>query len=391
MKKRLLFDLLMAQPDGQIKFHGGGEYIKRILKEILDKYLDRIELTVFYDRDKFMDDWLRMELAAKSVYCVDIKNFHDVHNLLSTGDYDTFYSGLPYLYTCSEIPESVYAIGTFHGLRAVECPHDNAREHMYASGIKEHAKHRVRSLLAEYSDGFRKRRVSNTLAGYRQSVAAFDLLITDSEHSEYTIRNFFPEVKRVISCYAPMKEGQTVENSINRYGDFVLLVSADRWIKNASRAVEALDDLYSRGHLDGVQVVLTGALPPKVRQRLRYVERFTELGYVSANELEELYASCRIFLYPTLNEGFGYPPLEAMKYGRTCVVSAVCSVPEVCGNAVYYTNPYDVTEIENRILQAWTKPIDVKVINTRLEEVASRQQRDLNKLCELIVEGRPMI
>lgn len=389
MKKKLLFDLLMAQPVGNVKFHGGGEYIKRILKEILDKYLDRIELTVFYDKDKFIDDWLKADLYAKSVCCLDIKNFHEVRSLLTEGKYDTFYSGLPYLYTRGEIPENVYAIGTFHGLRAVECPHDDAREYMYVLGIKKHAKYRVRSLLMEYSATFRQFKVKNTLSSYRQSMEAFDLIVSDSAHSEYTIRNFFPDVKNVTTCYAPLKESVVLENIVSRYGEFILLVSVDRWIKNSSRAVEAIDALYSRGHLDGVQVVLTGMLPKRVRQRLRYAERFIELGYVSTNELEKLYASCRIFLYPTLNEGFGYPPLEAMKYGRTCVVSAVCSVPEVCGNAVYYTNPYDVTEIENRILQALANPIDTAVINARLEEVEERQRSDLGRLCGMIVEGRP--
>lgn len=388
MKKRLLFDLLMAQPDGNVKFHGGGEYIKRILKEILDKYLDRIELTVFYDKDRFIDDWLQAELSAKSVCCLDVKDFREVRSLLSKGNFDTFYSGLPYLYTRREIPKSVYAIGTFHGLRAVECPHDDAREYMYALGLKAHTKHRVRKLLTECSDGFKQRRVNNTLAGYRKSLGAYDLVISDSEHSEYTIRNFFPEVKQVATCYAPMKESTLVENDVSKYGDFILLVSADRWIKNSSRAVEAIDELYSRGHLEGVNVVLTGSLPKRVRQRLRYADRFTELGYVSGSELEELYATCRVFLYPTLNEGFGYPPLEAMKYGRTCVVSAVCSVPEICGSAVYYTNPYDVTEIENRLLQAMVKPIEKAVIDSRLKEVTARQQSDLGRLCELIVEGR---
>lgn len=391
LKKRLLFDLLMAQPDGNVKFHGGGEYIKRILKEVLDKYLDRIELVVFYDQDKFMDEWLKAELVAKAVRCINVKDYHEVGDWLTEGGFDTFYSGLPYSYTRREIPESVYAIGTFHGLRAVECPHDDAREGMYVSGRKAYFKHMVRSGLATYSFDFRQCRANKTLSGYRQSLESFDMIVTDSEHSEYTIRNFFPQIKNIMTCYAPLKENVIAENAINKYGDFILLVSADRWIKNSSRAVEAIDELYSRGHLDGINVVLTGFLPTKVRQRLRNAERFAELGYVSAGDLENLYATCRVFLYPTLNEGFGYPPLEAMKYGRTCVVSAVCSVPEICGSAVYYVNPYDVTEIENRILQALAKPIDKALISARLKEVATRQHSDLGRLCELIVKGRPVV
>ena len=104
--------------------------------------------------------------------------------------------------------------------------------------------------------------------------------------------------------------------------------------------------------------------------------------------MEQLYAGCRIFLYPTLNEGFGYPPLEAMRYGKTCVVSAVCSLPEICGDAVYYINPYDIGEISTRILEAIDAPMDYEMVLQRYEKILQRQENDLDNLVELIAKGK---
>ena len=61
-----------------------------------------------------------------------------------------------------------------------------------------------------------------------------------------------------------------------------------------------------------------------------------------------------------MNEGFGYPPLEAMKYGVPVITSSFASIPEVCSDAVLYTNPYSVEEIGIRILQLENQELYVK-------------------------------
>ena len=73
-----------------------------------------------------------------------------------------------------------------------------------------------------------------------------------------------------------------------------------------------------------------------------------------------------------------------MRYGKTCVVSAVCSLPEVYGDAVYYVNPYDINEIKNRVLRAINEPLDVNIINKKFEEIQRKQNDDIDLLCKLI-------
>jgi glycosyltransferase involved in cell wall biosynthesis len=65
--------------------------------------------------------------------------------------------------------------------------------------------------------------------------------------------------------------------------------------------------------------------------------------------LVEYYNKASLFVFPSFFEGFGIPPIEAMACGCPCVVSNVASLPEVCGDAAYYVNPYDVEDIARGI------------------------------------------
>ena len=73
------------------------------------------------------------------------------------------------------------------------------------------------------------------------------------------------------------------------------------------------------------------------------------LGYLSNIELGKLYNLATLFVYPSLYEGFGLPPLEAMACGCPVVVSDTASLPEVCGDAAQYVDPRDVDSIAEGI------------------------------------------
>jgi glycosyltransferase involved in cell wall biosynthesis len=82
--------------------------------------------------------------------------------------------------------------------------------------------------------------------------------------------------------------------------------------------------------------------------------------------------------------------LEAMKYGTPVLASAVSSVPEVCGNAVSYFNPYDVAEIENRITEIVfdsDKKESLKQYGLkRYKAIKLKQENMLIKLIDIILD-----
>jgi len=75
------------------------------------------------------------------------------------------------------------------------------------------------------------------------------------------------------------------------------------------------------------------------------------LGYVPEVELGKIFNLARLFVYPSLYEGFGLPPLEAMACGCPVVVSNTASLPEVCSDAAYYVEPQDLNSISEGIGQ----------------------------------------
>lgn len=79
-------------------------------------------------------------------------------------------------------------------------------------------------------------------------------------------------------------------------------------------------------------------------QAMNVPDNVTFIGYVTDEELFALYAHAECFLFPSLYEGFGIPPLEAMIFGCPVITSNCASMPEVCGDAAIYCNPHSVEE-----------------------------------------------
>lgn len=377
--KTVLFDLLSAQPIGNTKFHGAGEYIKTIFKKIVDDYSNECELIVFYNKDVFIDDWIIDILNNKKIKNYDVKKLEDMRKIFEYEKIDVFYSGMPYSLKRNFIPEGICVIGTIHGLRQIE---KNIDKYSYLYTDKPRFIINKIKMLTKYGLKKMKKNYSNVMQ-------ILDKIICDSEHTKYSICNYYPEVSmdKVEVFYAPNKEINNIEKIKEEDNNekFILIISANRWIKNSYRAIQAIDGLFSDGRLSNYKVKILGGLPRKIRNKIKHIDKYEILDYVDTEKLESLYNNCDIFLYPSLNEGFGLPPLEAMKYGKTCIVSAVTSLPEICGDAVYYINPYDINEIKNRILNASNKKIDKKIIEKRYNYIFKKQEEDFIGVCKYII------
>jgi glycosyltransferase involved in cell wall biosynthesis len=79
-------------------------------------------------------------------------------------------------------------------------------------------------------------------------------------------------------------------------------------------------------------------------------EKVVFTGLVSEGELKNFYANAKLFLFPSLYEGFGIPILEAMMFKIPIVASCAASIPEVGGEGIIYFNPQDIEELKRKIL-----------------------------------------
>ncbi len=143
------------------------------------------------------------------------------------------------------------------------------------------------------------------------------------------------------------------------HDEFVLYAGNVKPHKNLERLIDAFHLVRTRG-LDHLKLVLIGdeiskytALRRAVHQhQLHKYVRF--LGYLPEETLAVMYRLAGVFVFPSLYEGFGLPPLEAMASGTPVVTSNVSSLPEVAGDAAVLVDPYDPKAIADGIYSILT-------------------------------------
>lgn len=182
---------------------------------------------------------------------------------------------------------------------------------------------------------------------YEAPARSADLVITDSEFARSSIIRHLglaPEKVRAIhlgfdaSGFAPGDEAR--EN-------FLLYPARPYAHKNHSALIEAVallrrDDPDLRLVLTGEGLERLGDLPEWVSRR----------GLISFDELKRLYRTARALVFPSLYEGFGLPPLEAMASGCPVAASDAASIPEVVGDAAELFDPATASTIADGIRRA---------------------------------------
>ncbi len=136
--------------------------------------------------------------------------------------------------------------------------------------------------------------------------------------------------------------------------DRILLLSLGHNViqKNLARLLSSVDRLRAVGL--PVTVIKAGAALDKDYQRIAIGKEpdqdlIINLGYVSKQDVLELYNSCHMLVFPSLYEGFGLPVIEAQACGLPCITSKISSLPEVGGNAALYCDPESADDIADKI------------------------------------------
>jgi glycosyltransferase involved in cell wall biosynthesis len=268
-------------------------------------------------------------------------------------------------------------------------------EYKYREGIRGWGKYMAKQLFSSRYVARQRKKFSALL----DLSAKETVFVVPSKHTKYSLLGEFPslESSSVRVLYSPNTSGPAdgVDGSLLEKmgvdkGEYFLFVNAGRWVKNAYRALSALDELYQERRPQLPEsVVALGAEGETYFKDFRCEQRFRQLGYVERSTLEALYRDASALIYPTLNEGFGYPPLEAMKYGTPVLCSGTTSLHEVCGDAALYFDPYSIKEMKARVLRYCKDAVLRRILSDRgaerYQQMKTWQDAMLAELCDLIL------
>jgi glycosyltransferase involved in cell wall biosynthesis len=207
-----------------------------------------------------------------------------------------------------------------------------------------------------------------------------DRVLTVSEASKRDILHYFriPDQKIVVipnaidERYNEAPAAEDIERVKERYqlnDPFVLYAGNIKPHKNLERLIEAFH-MFRRHEFEHVKLLIIGdeiskyATLRRTVHRLKLHKHVRFFGFVPDQTLAALYRLAAVFVFPSLYEGFGLPPLEAMASGAPVITSNVSSLPEVVGDAALLIDPYD----PEAIADAMRRVLSDDVLRVQLRE-----------------------
>jgi glycosyltransferase involved in cell wall biosynthesis len=197
-----------------------------------------------------------------------------------------------------------------------------------------------------------------------------DRIITVSEYSKNEIVRYvgYPEDQITVipnavdhNNYYVKRDREILKKlGIQDTEKVILYVGSEQPRKNVPFLLEAISVLKKK--LPGIKLLKIGVPQVSgVREKLLKLTEVLDIqkevifvGYVSENDLTKYYNAVDLFVFPTLYEGFGLPPLEAMACGTPVITSNVTSLPEVVGDSAITIDPYDVNAFAEAMFELLT-------------------------------------
>ncbi len=190
----------------------------------------------------------------------------------------------------------------------------------------------------------------------KDSIKTSTIIITISEHSKNDLLDIFDVMPdKIFVTYPPLMlkplaiGEERISSLLKKYNlkfrNYILFVGAIEPRKNVGRLIDAYSMIDT-----SMPLVIVGKKAWLYEGEIaRNLEKVCLLGHVPSDDLRYLYRGAYCFVFPSLYEGFGLPPIEAMSFGCPVITSNVASLPEVCGDAALYIDPYDINDMSKKI------------------------------------------
>ena len=329
---------------------GVGTYIRNVVRTLAQ-----------LDRDS---EYFLIGSSGKVAECGALPpNFHAVE--LAGGD-DTLQGNLDFRAITKRIECDVVHIPHLFWIpRGLSCPYvltvHDLLEHMYGS---RHASSLRRSLHF-YLTRRVLRKAARVIAVSQFTKNEIHKLLEIEDDRIEVVYNAIDE--RFLHGHATEADRDLIAQRYLVNYPFILYAGAIRPHKNVVRIIEAFSalksELQKEDQYPDLKLIIIGddlSSHPRlrrtvVRSAVQNDVRF--LGFVPIEVLRIFYDVAKVFVFPSLYEGFGLPPLEAMAHGTPVVTSNTSSLPEVAGNAALLVNPENVLEIRRGLHRALLDPV----------------------------------
>lgn len=379
---KILFDLITPQA-----FIGGaGEYIRRVFFELMSNSDNNIQLIGAIDSSigKFAyQDLTPDKLLYRNIRCVDLGK-KKLTEIVKEHEVDEVFIGAAQYWGARYNVQylNCRVICVIHDLQDEECGFNNI--HLFNQLRSLNKFSFLKYWFFGYSVNNWNRRMASIIELYKNNKNVN--LVTVSEYSRYSLQFNYGISNRIEVLYSPQRlveekneiDNVQLRNLIDSKKKYYLLLGGNRPLKNAQRVLSAFK-VYTEECDSSCYLVTIG-------MKTSYFNNHIVLPYLTAGDLNFAYKKCYALIFPSMFEGFGYPPIEAMQYGKPILVSNVSSIPEICKDAAIYFSPFYVSDI----YRAFCKLNDDNYEEfsrkslARYKEVSERQTNDLHKLINLL-------
>jgi len=372
-------NLFFAQSLG-IKYNGGLDYAYNLLYQ-LQKSKEDFTFVVFSLDVEDIDEICR----DKRLKLIKISSSKEISALLNKEKEFTFFEPMPYnIENFIRLHNHGKFYIVIHGLRDIELP--NTIERLkYGNFYKE---------LIKFL--FIKKFKERLIQKYNKLVALDNVsVITASFYSKSSIEFYLDNSKDVVKIYPPaqkellssLKKDNNILKEINiKEKKYILMTGSERWSKNTKYVTKAISKLFMEKDYQ-INILVLGSNPNSVEVYNGF--KVIYFDYLDDTNFEVVMKNAFLFVYPSLNEGFGYPPLYAMKLGIPVVASSISSTAEVLSSGSLYFCPLEkddiILKVDTLISNSEYREQLVEDGYKRYKKVEELQREDFKKLLNLLI------
>jgi len=175
--------------------------------------------------------------------------------------------------------------------------------------------------------------------------------------------------------------------------DYILSLSTLEPRKNLRLLIEAYNELILEKHFKA-PLILVGRKGWKIDDLLENIDenvrkQITFTGFVDDDKLPEIYSKAKLFVFPSIYEGFGIPPLEAMACGTRVLSSNAASMPEILGENAEYFESNNKEDLKNKLLLMYQeKTNESTIVNAKAWAKKYNWSNEANKLINYIINTK---